>query len=191
MPGWHRTPRLPGFVAEMTHLPDPFAAPASAPESAPAPPGLSQAMAEAIGEVEQQFGTLIVSARASIRNRAAAIHPELQPTGYKVLTLLSHHGARQQVELAEELQTDKAMMSRTIKQLGEFGLVACTADPNDGRAKLISITAEARAKFEVTTAESRRLLYDRLGTWDQAEVERFAELLARLNETSGAGHTPA
>lgn len=175
----------------MTHLPNPFAAPATAPEAGPAAPELGQAMAAAIGEVELQFGSLIVSARASIRNRAAAIHPELQPTGYKVLTLLAQHGARQQVELAVELQTDKAMMSRTIKQLGEFGLVACTADPNDGRAKLISITEDARAKYETTIAESRRLLYDRLGTWDQAEVERFAELLARLNETSSAGNTPA
>ncbi|MBM6623392.1 winged helix-turn-helix transcriptional regulator [Micrococcaceae bacterium RIT802] len=175
----------------MTLLPDPFAAPAISPEAAPAASAGGGAMTAAIGEVERQFGTLIVSARASIRNRAAAIHPELQPTGYKVLTLLAQQGARQQVELAAELQTDKAMMSRTVKQLGEFGLVECTADPHDGRAKLISITEDARAKYETTIAESRRLLYDRLGTWDQAEVERFAELLARLNETSSAGNPPA
>lgn len=175
----------------MARLPDPFAAPVPPAEAAPAAPAGGDAMTAAIGEVERQFGTLIVSARTSIRNRAAAIHPELQPTGYKVLTLLAQHGARQQVELAAELQTDKAMMSRTVKQLVEFGLVECTADPHDGRAKLISITEHARAKYETTIAESRRLLYDRLGTWDQAEVERFAELLARLNETSSAGNTPA
>lgn len=167
----------------MTQLPDPFTSPDPGGVGGDAS-AAADAMNEAISEVEGQFGSLIVKARTSIRNRAVAIHPELQPTGYKVLTLLVHHGARQQVELAEELQTDKAMMSRTVKQLAEFGLVECTADPHDGRAKLISITDGARGKYEATIAESRRLLHDRLGAWDRSEVERFAELLARLNEAT-------
>lgn len=169
----------------MALLPDPFTAPA------PAAPGSDHAagaagLDEAIADVEQQFGSLVISARQSIRKRAAAIHPDLPPLGYKILTLLNHSAGRQQVELAEELQADKAMMSRTVKQMCEFGLVDCTADPADGRAKLISITDSARGRYERSIGESRKLLHDRLSTWDRDEVLRFAELLARLNETNTA-----
>lgn len=176
MPRWRAKRMLPGHVAEMTHLPDPFQTPAA---------GLD----EAIGDVERQFGLLVISARTSIRNRAAAIHPELPPLGYKILTLLNHSTGRQQVELAEELQADKAMMSRTIRQMVGFGLVECAADPADGRAKLVSSTETARRRYEQSIAASRKLLHDRLSTWEKSEVERFAELLARLTEASGGNAT--
>lgn len=142
------------------------------------------AMGEVIGEVEKQFGTMVVNARNNIRARAAAIHPDLQPTGFKVLTILSHSGPVQQVALAHEVGTDKAVMSRTIKQLVALGLVTRTADPGDGRALLVAMTPEARTRFDKTMLQARRLLYDRLSTWDVGEVRRFADLLARLNEST-------
>ncbi|WP_372699083.1 MarR family winged helix-turn-helix transcriptional regulator [Arthrobacter sp. JSM 101049] len=179
----------------MTHLPDPFnaaAPPTQAPADGPADgqPAGAAGLDAAISDVERQFGLLVISARRSIRNRAASIHPDLPPLGYKVLTLLNHSAGRQQVELAEELQADKAMMSRTIKQMAAFGLVTCASDPADGRAKLVSITDAARERYEQSIAESRKLLHGRLSTWGQDEVERFAELLARLNETSATGNSP-
>ena len=193
-------PTLAGAGAEMTQLPDPFTAvapadpvPADSPVHEPAGNRATgtDGLDAAISDVERQFGLLVISARRSIRNRAADIHPDLPPLGYKVLTLLNHSAGRQQVDLAEELQADKAMMSRTIKQMAASGLVTCASDPADGRAKLVSITDAARERYEQSIAESRQLLHDRLSTWGQDEVERFAELLARLNETGGSGSFPA
>ncbi|GAA4367702.1 MarR family winged helix-turn-helix transcriptional regulator [Paeniglutamicibacter cryotolerans] len=147
--------------------------------------GSDSALTEAIGEVEKQFGTMVIKARTSIRDRAAAIHPELHPMGFKVLTILSQSGPMQQVGLAEAVRIDKAMMSRTIKQLEEFGLVSRCTDPSDGRALLVDMTAEARKRYDATLAHARKLLHDRFSTWDLAEVQRLADLLARLNESSG------
>ena len=142
-------------------------------------------MGEVIGEVEKQFGDMVVHARNNIRARAAAIHPDLQPTGFKVLTILSHSGPLQQVSLAHEVGIDKAAMSRTIKLLEALGLVTRSADPGDGRALLVSMTPEARRRHDSALLHARQLLFDRLSTWDVGEVRRFADLLARLNESIG------
>lgn len=136
-----------------------------------------------IDEVEQQFAAMFANARNNIRIRAAAIHPELAPMGFKVLSILSRSGPRQQGCLAQELGVDKAMMSRTIKQLEGLGLVARAIDPADGRALLASMTDQARTRFDAHLANSRQVLHDRLAEWEPGEVRRFTDLLARLNDS--------
>jgi DNA-binding MarR family transcriptional regulator len=161
----------------MDALADPFAI---------AEPAMARdtAMAPLIDAVEQEFATMFVNARHSIRSRAAAIHPELAPLGFKVLTILSRSGPRQQGCLAEETEVDKAMMSRAIKQLDHLGLVERSIDPSDGRALLVSMTDEARARLDANLANARRVLHDRLAEWEPGEVCRFADLLAKLNEST-------
>lgn len=161
----------------MDALADPLAVAESAPAGDPV-------MTSLIDEVEHQFATMFVNARNSIRSRAAAIHPELHPLGFKVLTILSRSGARQQGALAEETEADKAMMSRTIKQLEALGLVERSIDPNDGRALLVAMTTEALARFDATLANARRVLHDRLAEWEPGEVRRFTDLLAKLNDSA-------
>ncbi len=141
-------------------------------------------MASLIDEVEHQFASMFVNARNSIRARAAAIHPELPPMGFKVLTILSRSGPRQQGCLAEETEVDKATMSRTTKQLEHLGLVERSIDPADGRALLVSMTDEARTRFEANLVNARRVLHDRLSEWEPGEVRRFTDLLAKLNEST-------
>ncbi|WP_285244195.1 MarR family transcriptional regulator [Pseudarthrobacter sp. fls2-241-R2A-127] len=136
-----------------------------------------------IAEVEQQFSNVIVRSRNNIKTRALAIDPALQAQGYMVLTVLYQFGARQQGWLAQEMATDKAMMSRTISQLESLNLVTRDIDPNDGRAQLVSMTAEAHARFRANLAEVHQLLHDRLSTWDIDEVRRLVALLAKINES--------
>jgi len=145
--------------------------------------GAGTGMAQAIRAAEIELGTMLVKTRKSLKTRAAAIHPELQPMGFKVLMLLALSGAVQQVALTHEVGTDKAVMSRTIKQLEALGLVTRTADPSDGRGQLVVMTPEAQARYAATQSHARQLLFDRLSTWDVDEVRRLADLLARLNES--------
>lgn len=134
-------------------------------------------------EVEKQFSILAVKARTALRKRAMAIHPELQPLGYRVLSILVRQQAQQQIVLASELHVDKATMSRTIKQLQGQGLVTRESDPSDGRAMLVSITDAARDAWNETGAQSRVMLRERLSNWDPEEIRRFADLLSRLNDS--------
>ncbi|MCQ9162601.1 MULTISPECIES: MarR family winged helix-turn-helix transcriptional regulator [unclassified Arthrobacter] len=160
---------------------DPFAVPPELPPVAQSD-AVDPALQDAIRDVERQFGIMIIKTRKSIISRAAAIHPELQPMGFKVLTILSQSGPIQQIALAHKVDADKAAMSRSIKQLEELGLVARTPDPSDGRAHLVAMTDQAHTRFDATQAQARKVLYDRLAEWDTGEVRRFAELLDRLNE---------
>ncbi|EMR00270.1 MarR family winged helix-turn-helix transcriptional regulator [Paeniglutamicibacter gangotriensis] len=149
------------------------------------PAGVDDAvMGALIDDVEQQFAMMFVNARNSIRARAAAIDPELPPLGFKVLTVLSRSGPRQQGCLAEDMEVDKAMMSRTIKQLEVLGLVVRSIDPRDGRALLVAMTDEARERFNANLADARRVLHDKLAEWEPGEVRRFTGLLAKLNESA-------
>lgn len=154
----------------------------------PAPSAEEPAFEALLQEVEKEFSTLVIRARMAIRKRATSIHPELQPMGYKVLSLLVRHQAHHQVVLAEKLEVDKATMSRTIKQLEGQGLIIRTPDPADGRAMLVNITDAARAKFIASGAGSRTLLRDRISTWEPAEIKRFSDLLARLNVSEVFSH---
>ena len=139
-------------------------------------------MLEAIADTQQQLGAMLVRARKSFRARAAEIHPELQPMGYSTLLLLSRGDRLHQGSLPEVLDTDKATVSRLIKQLEGLGLIFRTVDPDDARAQLVSLTAEGRTRYEASMSVAHQLLVNRLSQWDVMEVRRFAELLARLNE---------
>lgn len=137
-------------------------------------------------EVEKEFSVMSVKARNAIRKRSLEIHPELQPLGYRVLSMLVRQQAQQQIVLAAELQVDKATMSRTIKQLQDQGLVTREPDPSDGRAMLVSITDSAHEAWLVSGRKARSLLRERLSSWSPEEISRFADLLSRLNANETA-----
>ncbi|WP_431030773.1 MarR family winged helix-turn-helix transcriptional regulator [Plantibacter sp. RU18] len=137
----------------------------------------------AIGAVEEQFGLLINRIRNGIRERAERIAPGLQPAGYKLLSMVTRCGSIRAGALAEMLATDKSAVSRLIHQLEEMGLLARTPDPEDGRASLIVATPEGVARMESTRASDQAMLYQQLSSWDEHEVRRLAELLAKLNDT--------
>lgn len=142
-------------------------------------------LAGAIEDTQNQLSNMMVSARKNLKYRAAAIHPGLQPMGFKVLMLLFRSGPMQQSELARGLEADKATLSRIVKQLEGLGLVSRTADPGDGRATLVDMTPPTRERYRETQLGARQLLVDKLSQWEPAEVRRLADLLAKLNETTG------
>ena len=157
------------------------------PSSEPTPdvdkPADPQVLEPLMQEVEKQFSIMAVKARTAIRKRALDIHPELQPLGYRVLSILVRQQAQQQIVLASELHVDKATMSRTIKQLQSQGLVTREPDPSDGRAMLVSITDAAREAWVASGTRARILMRERLSNWEPDEIRRFADLLARLNDS--------
>lgn len=151
---------------------------------APGPDGPADAaMAQAIADTQDQLAVMMVHARRSLKSRAVAIHPALQPMAFKVLMLLSRSGPTRQSELGRMLEMDKALVSRTIKQLEIMDLVVRSEDPHDGRAMLVDMTGLAHERYTAALLDARQELITRLSVWDVAEVRRLAELLSRLNES--------
>lgn len=134
-------------------------------------------------EIDHVFSTIAATARQGIRERAASIHPDLQPLGYNVLWVLAREQALRQIRLAEELHVDKATISRVIQWLEAEGLVVRAQDPQDDRALLVSITDAARAGFVASNTASRHKLRHILSSWEPGEIKILADLLSKLNNS--------
>lgn len=135
----------------------------------------------AVTALEQELGVMFAKARTLMRDRAMQVHPDLSPAGYSVLATLVRSGPQHAGTLAASLFLDKSVMSRIIKQLGEFGFVERRADPTDGRAFYIAATPCAVRKFSAVRDERRQELHRLLAGWDVADIEQLTALLAKLN----------
>lgn len=136
----------------------------------------------AIAALEQQLDRLFQTAKTLIRDRAAAVRPELTPGAYNVLLALVRSGPHHAGALAAALYVDKSVISRIIKQLSQFGLVERRPDPEDGRAYFLAATPDAIRQVEQVRDEYRQQLHQFLSGWDPADIRQLTALLARLNE---------
>lgn len=138
---------------------------------------------EAILEVEEQLSTVFGRARATLKDAAVQIHPELQPVGYKILGAIVRLGETNAHVLADLLDTDKSVLSRQLRVLEERGFVVSRADARDGRARVLSATPEAIERVQSVRAQQRNQLRDALRSRPESEVRAFASMLRLLNET--------
>jgi len=138
---------------------------------------------QAVAAVEEQFRLIFTRARAALREHAERIHPALQPVGYKIVDMLARRGPLHAREVAEYLAIDKSLVSRTVKQLEELGLVSRRSDPDDGRACFLEVTHATRQRVAEVRAADQRLLQERMAEWSPGQVVLLAELLEKLNET--------
>lgn len=141
----------------------------------------SVARAELLGGLEQQVGVMVRRIRRIIGERARAVHPELQTSSYLMLTWLGQHGAQRASAMAEAFGIDKGAISRQIQHLVDLGLVDRAPDPDDGRATLVSATADAVARMAAVNDERRAWLDDRLRDWSDDDLRGIVDLLGRYN----------
>ena len=144
---------------------------------------MTTSRAEALRSVEREVGVLIRRVRRVIGVRARAVHPDLQPASYLVLTHLDERGPTRSSAVVEELGIDKGAVSRQMNHLVELGLLERTPDPDDGRASLLSVSADARARLEQVRTERWERFDERLAAWSVGDLAALAEQLARYNET--------
>jgi DNA-binding MarR family transcriptional regulator len=136
---------------------------------------------EEIASVEEQLRLLFVRVRAVWKEAAAAVHPDLQPVGYKILSAIVHRGRMHAGAIADALEIDKSVVSRQVKHLESLGLTQSVADPNDGRARFIEATPAAIESVGQKGSRMQRQLYSQLRTWSGEDVDTLAKLLGRLS----------
>jgi DNA-binding MarR family transcriptional regulator len=75
-------------------------------------------------------------------------------------------------------------MAATVAELESAGLVGRTADPDDGRKVLVTVTNEGRETLARERANSQQwlgaALAERLSPTEQADLARVVSLLERL-----------
>ena len=118
-----------------------------------------------------------------------AEHPDaVERATYYLLVHLVKGGPQRASALAESVHSDPSTISRQVAHLVRLGLVERTADPEDGRATLLTATDEGRRVFE----ENRRMRIERfaemLSDWSVADRRTFAELLGRFTTAFEESH---
>ncbi len=84
-------------------------------------------------------------------------------------------------DLAAACALDPSTISRAVAALVRAGLVVRTADPEDGRASRLAMTASGRQALDEVDRWSDRLLSDALRDWTVEDLNTLAGLLQRFS----------
>jgi DNA-binding MarR family transcriptional regulator len=127
----------------------------------------------------------------SMRQHAPRLHPGVEPASYPILFNLIDEPRRVSM-LAECVYSDVSTVSRQVTTLVSHGLLDKLADPHDGRAWVVSLSAEGAELVQRLKAGRAEWFRQTLKDWDPADAEAFGDYLERFAmsfETSRAAST--
>ncbi|MEX0428064.1 MarR family winged helix-turn-helix transcriptional regulator [Nocardioides sp. DS6] len=143
---------------------------------------MSQTRAAALHDLEGEVGVLLRRIKRVIADRAACVHPDLQPGAFHMLIWIAEHGPVRSSALVEEFHVDKGAVSRTLQHLCELGLIDRAPDPADGRAALMSASPDAVRRLREADDQRRAWVQERLKGWSATELAELAAQLGRYND---------
>jgi len=146
---------------------------------------------EAFVRLEREIALLLRRSRAISTRLASELHPELDGAAYGLLALLQDTGPLRASDLVARLGLDKSTVSRQVAKLVDLGLVDRAADPVDGRAHVLTPSAEGTARLSRVRVSRRARWEADMSDWPAADVARLAELLNRLNGIGAAREADA
>jgi DNA-binding MarR family transcriptional regulator len=136
----------------------------------------------ALLDVEQQLGLLWRRGRSASLTLSRALHPDLDPAAYGLLSILFREGPLRITDLAATVGVGKPTVSRQIALLTDLGLVRKEADPHDGRAHNVTLTETGTEHVASLRDRRHEFFRGRLAEWSQEDVRALASYLVRLNE---------
>src|SRR3954454_8309671 len=110
---------------------------------------------------------------------------DLGPSQIAALATVERHGPLSPSELAERERIKRPTVTRIVRNLQVAGLLARIRDPEDGRASILTATAEGRELLKRLRARKTAYLAKRLSALDGEDrrtLERAAELLEGMLE---------
>jgi DNA-binding MarR family transcriptional regulator len=127
----------------------------------------------------------IVRTARRLRQEAVGTGAELTPTAVSALASVERHGPLTPSELARIERVKRPTATRTLRVLGEAGLVDRASDPADGRSALVSVNAAGRERLRRLRGRKNAYLARRMRdlSADDVEVlERAAAILEGILE---------
>lgn len=147
---------------------------------------MTQAIADTtLTESASRLRMAIVRTSRRLRQEAAGAAGQLTPTAAAALATVERHGPLTPSELAEIERVKRPTATRTLRVLGEAGLVERAPDPDDGRSALVSITPAGRDRLRRLRSRKNAYLARRmrdLPAEDVEALERAAEILEGMLE---------
>lgn len=120
-------------------------------------------------------------ARSRWTRHAEEVHPELRGIGMMMLQVIARKGPITATEIASLLAMDKALVSRQVTKLRQFGLVDAAEDATDRRLVVLTSTAKAEASLEGIHEQTSAAYLERFAGWDEPTLEQLQLLLHRFN----------
>lgn len=117
---------------------------------------------------------------------ASRLRNERDFTANKMLYLLGSTGPLRPSELATELGTGRANVSKTLARLEADGLVERSPDPADARSAWINLTETGRLVSADVFRIGEQMLAEITPDWSQEERDQLTRLLRRLNASAEA-----
>jgi DNA-binding MarR family transcriptional regulator len=105
---------------------------------------------------------------------------------FELLTLLSftRTGALPMAKASERLQVHPTSVTNVVDRLEVAGLVRRLAHPTDGRATLVEITEDGRARALAAAADLNTAVFERSG-FSGAELAALNGMLGRFRQDAG------
>lgn len=103
---------------------------------------------------------------------------------YIVLSQLNRRPAGTQLALAQAIGYDKTRLIGLLDELERDGLIARRPDPNDRRARVVTLTDAGQARRAAAQADIRAMEEEFLADLDAAERKRLRKALAGLARKS-------
>lgn len=141
-----------------------------------------------VGPFEQAVEELVLASRVltgiAVRSIARAA-PDVTVPQHRLLMLLAARGPQTVNELANELGVDQSNASRQCARLERRHLIERQRSVTDGRAVLVSVTADGRDVLAEVDAERRRQISSAVQTMEGDKVQDVAIALGRFNQAVG------
>ena len=134
---------------------------------------------------------MVAGARVGRRLRQRLPGDDLDFSSLILLKTVARLGPMRVSALAAELDLDASTVSRHVKSLEDRDLLERTADPDDGRASQVGVSAHGMATIEASAARRRELIGALLADWSDADRESLRRLLHQLSlSLEGKVHHP-
>jgi DNA-binding MarR family transcriptional regulator len=115
----------------------------------------------------------------SMRQHTPKFHPGVEPASYPILFNLVEEPRRVSL-LAECVHSDVSTVSRQVTMLASHGLLDKVADPLDGRAFMVSLSAEGKDLVERLKSARGEWFCQMLHDWEPADADAFNDQLNRF-----------
>lgn len=100
---------------------------------------------------------------------------------WRILFSIARFGDCHLRHICRHTSLDPAHGSRAAAELDRKGLIRRYADPEDGRRKLMAMTADGRAMFDAIWPEAQQLIKQITNQMDKDDFLQFKGLLDRAN----------
>lgn len=117
----------------------------------------------------------------TVMHRSRMLHQQGAPAMALVMHV-ARCGPMRPRDLADAMHLDQSTVSRHLSHLSDLGLVARTPDPADGRAHLVTVTAEGRSELQRVLSMRVHELEQAIDAWTDEDRDDLARLLTKFTD---------